>query len=257
MKPEPDETAFEWIRSGRRARVKRDSPEWKGYVVSHLIPPAFGAYAKVLHPIGASYEFVDHPLSPAENEILNIPSCEPLRSFVINRRANPAGERIKWKELADLLGVPFAPAICHEWYRKKMEDPWCWPRLLSGPGEGSLRAEDCKELASVLEAFTEGQDCFFRYSDIPFYASRNDGKPKLWRAALSQIMNLPNTGGYLVGPEYWWPTEKNWCICSEYDLSFTVVAGPGNLIARLLASQVLECIEVTPDTRIDSLAPMP
>jgi hypothetical protein len=70
-------------------------------------------------------------------------------------------------------------------------------------------------------------------------------------------MNLPNTGGYLVGPEYWWPTEKNWCICSEYDLSFTVVAGPGNLIARLLASQVLECIEVTPDTRIDSLAPMP
>ena len=65
------------------------------------------------------------------------------------------------------------------------------------------------------------------------------------------------SGDYQFSPEYWWPPNRAWCVCSDYDLMFTVVGGSRHLISALLKSDVLECLEVTPQTRIDSLAPMP
>ena len=47
------------------------------------------------------------------------------------------------------------------------------------------------------------------------------------------------------------------CVCSNYDLGFTIVGGDADLIDRLLRSDVLECIEVTPETRADSLVRIP
>jgi hypothetical protein len=127
MQPEQDETAFEWICSGR---YKRGAPrnsyllssEWPGLFVSHRMPPAFEAYARILHRVDAYYENIDSPLSASEIAILKIPLCEPLKSFVEQRRADGQGTRIRWKELSALLGVPFAPEISGLWYGKKLEE---------------------------------------------------------------------------------------------------------------------------------------
>jgi hypothetical protein len=252
MQPHNDQALFDWIRSGREQLGNRRTPDWAGNLVSHLVPPLFEAYAKILHRVEAHYENIDSPLSQAEISILGIPPCEPLKSFIEGRRANLLGNRVKWKELAELLHVPFAPEICHEWYRKKLVDTWCWPHLLSGPGDGGLDAEACAELASMLTSFTDGQECFFRFSDIPFI---NSDKPKLFKGALNEVCAFPE--GRRFGFEYWWPPDRSWCVCSDYDLHFSVVGGPRRLMSALLASSVIECIGVTPENRIDVFAPMP
>jgi hypothetical protein len=53
MTIEPDKTAFDWIRSGRNKLPMSRTPEWTGNFVSHLIPPIFESYAKILHQIEA------------------------------------------------------------------------------------------------------------------------------------------------------------------------------------------------------------
>ena len=221
--------------------------------MSHLIPVVFDSYAKLLHRIEAYYEFIDQPLSPHENAILGIPSCDPLKSFVERRRADARGPRIWWKELAELLNVPFAPTINHGWYRKKLSDTWCWPRLLRGPRDGYLCREECEALASVLKSITGTQDCFFRFSDIPFY--RRPSQPQLFRGALDGVAEFQEERR--LGLEYWWPSDRSWCVCSHYDLHYTIIGGPSQLVSALLRNRVLECIEVTPQTRIDVFAPMP
>ena len=154
--------------------------------------------------------------------------------------------------MADLLHVPFAPAINHEWYRSKLDDPWCWPRLLGGPSDGHLTQEECEALASLLKLFTLGQSCFFRFSDIPFYTREG---PQLFVGDLDEVAEIQNRERLTF--EYWWPMDRSWCVCSDYDLQFTIVGGPTRLVSELLRDEVLECLEVTPDTRVDMFAPMP
>jgi hypothetical protein len=256
MQPEQDETAFNWIRSGRSLLVSPQNSGWSGNFVSHLMPPIFEAYAKVLHPIEAYYENIDNPLSAAENLLLNIPTCEELKSFVERRRTSSQGIRIKWRELAELLNVPFTAEIFPGWFQKKIE-AGCWPRFLKGPDEGWLDEEQCSELVSMLNIFEDSKQskqCFFRFAEIPLIATDN---PLLFKGTLDGMAAFIKTGTYQFSPEYWWPSEKTWCVCSDYDLEFTVVGGPRKLISMLLMSSVLECLEVTPQTRIDWLSPMP
>jgi hypothetical protein len=253
MQPQHDESAFDWIRQGRDALAVSRSPEWAGNFVSHLMPTMFEAYAKVFHHIEASYENIDKALSQAEITILKIPPCEELRSFVESQRASAKGRRIRWKELAELLNVPFAPSISHEWYLKKLERG-CWAQFLRGPDEGLLRPEECSQLVSVLKPFTNNAECFFRFNQIPFI---NTGKPLLFHGALDELGGFLTAGAYQFSPEYWWPPRQSWCVCSDYDLMFTFVGGSRKLISALLTSDVLECMEITSQTRIDSFALMP
>jgi hypothetical protein len=252
MQPDHDQTVFDWIRSGRNKLANPRTPDWAGNFVSQLIPPVFEAYAKILHRVEAHYENIDNPLSQAEIALLKIPACEPLKSFIQSRKANSLGNRVKWKELAELLDLPFAPEICQEWYRKKLGDGWCWPQLLSGPADGKLQPEECTELTSTLNSFTDSEECFFRFSDIPFI---NSDKPQLFRGALNEVCSFLK--GKYFGFEYWWPPDQSCCVCSDYDLHFTLVGGSRRLTSALLASSVLECLEVTAQNRIDVFAPMP
>src|ERR1035438_2872202 len=82
MQPHNDQALFDWIRSGREQLGNRRTPDWAGNLVSHLVPPLFEAYAKILHRVEAHYENIDSPLSQAEISILGIPPCEPLKSFI-------------------------------------------------------------------------------------------------------------------------------------------------------------------------------
>jgi hypothetical protein len=85
------------------------------------------------------------------------------------------------------------------------------------------------------------------------------GKPLLFHGALGELGEFMKSGAYQFSPEYWWPPDRTWCVCSDYDLhlTFTVVGGSNKLISALLMSDVLECLEVKPQTRVDSFAPIP
>lgn len=253
MRPCPDDV-FEWIRSGRQKSPPRADSDWKGITVAGLIPEKFEAYAKILHTIEATYKNIDAPLTERENVILKIPKCKELRSFVERLREERRGARIRWKTLAQLLGVAFQTEICHEWFRTTMEEAGCWPRFLVGPGEGFLNDQELPEVVSILGALTGSQDCFFRFSEIAFIAT---DKPILFCGDLNELSQFLADGRYQLTPEYWWPSDRSWCLCSDYDLNFTFVGGSKNLISSVLNNATLEALKVTPQTRVDSFAPMP
>jgi hypothetical protein len=252
MHPSPDD-AFEWIRSGRQKFPARSNPNWEGVFVSGLIPAKFEAYAKILHGIEATYKSIDNPLTERENAILKIPKCKELRSFVEKLREEHRRARIRWQTLAQLLDVPFQTEICHEWFRTTMKEPGCWPRFLIGPGAGFLNAEELSEFVSILGPFTNSQDCFFRFSEIAFIAT---DKPILFAGALNELPAFLAERKDQFTPEYWWPSDHSWCLCSDFDLDFTFVGGSKNLISSVLKNTTLEALEVTLRTRVDNYAPI-
>jgi hypothetical protein len=253
VQPYQKEGPFDWISSGRDELADAQHPNWTGNFVSHLMPTMFEAYAKILHRIEASYENIDKPLSHDEMAILNIPPCAELKSLVESRRNDPKSPRVSWRELAETLNVPFTSEINLEWYAKKLEQG-CWPRFLCGPDEGLLSRDECAQLVSVLETFTKNGECFLRFAEMPFITT---GKPLLFHGVLHELGAFLKEKAYQITPEYWWPPNNDWCVCSDYDLKFTVVGGSRELIANLLKNDVLECLEVQSHTRIDYLAPMP
>jgi hypothetical protein len=254
MRPCAD-SEFEWIRTGRREFPPRNDPHWK-CLVHNLVPNQFEAYAKILHSVQASYKNIDdpHPLTEPEIAVLKIPPCTKLRSFIEGLREQSRGPRIRWKTLAQLLSVPFEAEICHEWFRASMEDPICWPRFLLGPDDGNLNAEELPEVLSALRPFSSSIDCFFRFSEWPFIGK---GKPLLFRGVLDDLTAFLANGKYQFTPEYWWPADRSWCLCSEFDLTFTIIGGSRNLVSAVLNNSTLETLEVASHTRLDNAAPLP
>jgi hypothetical protein len=247
------EDSFEWIRTGREQLPPRDQGDWK-CLVANLIPKQFEAYAKVLHQIDANYENIDNPLTESEQLILKIPKCIKLRSFVEGLRYSGRGPRIRWRELAQLYALPFEAEICHKWFFRA--DPVCLPRFLFGPGDGSLNAQELSAFLSVLQPFANNQDFFIRFSEIPFIAGDQD-EPLHFCGLFEELSTFLADEKYQFTPEYWWPADHSWCVCSDYDLTFTIVAGSKDLVSVLLNNTTLEAIQVTPQTRVDSNAPVP
>jgi hypothetical protein len=77
----------------------------------------------------------------------------------------------------------------------------------------------------------------------------------LFRGTLDEVAESQKENR--LGFEYWWPSDRSWCVCSDYDLHFTIIAGRSQLVSALLKHGVLECLEVNPRTRIDVFAPIP
>jgi len=257
MQPVQDESAFEWIRTLRdRLSPEKPRPDlnWPGILVSDIIPQEFESYATILHRLDANYDEIDKPLSPSEQAILRIGDCEPLRSFIIQRRTASSSPRIRWKELAALFDVPYVPEISLMWFRRRM-DSWCVSRLLNLFTDSWPAGEECEELCTILGKFTLDGGCFFR---IPsYYQHTHADQRTLYKGRLSEVTTFLKARPERTVFEYWWPANHQWCFCCETDIGTTIVGGPKALISTLLASSLLECVEVKPTTRIDNRVPLP
>jgi hypothetical protein len=209
-----------------------------------------------LHRIEARYVWIDdpNPLTENENAVLKIAPCAKLRSFVESLRKEGSDRRIRWRALARLLDVPFEPEICNRWFYVSMEDPTCGARFLRGPDDGNLNADELSEILPILRTFSVRQDCFFRFAEWPYVGT---AKPLVFRGNPEDLAEFLSDNPDRFTPEYWWPADRSWCLCSDYDLTFTVVAGSRDLISALLNNSMLETLQVTPQTRVDSFAPIP
>lgn len=107
--------------------------------------------------------------------------------------------------------------------------------------------------ALPLHSLAGSQNCFSRFSEIAFIAT---DKPVQFWGPLEELSVFLTNGTYQFTPEYWWPADHSWCVCSDYDLTFTIVAGSQELVSRVLNDITLEALQVTPQTRIDAYAPM-
>jgi len=255
VEPVQDSVVCEWITTTLTPPSHGVSAASYRLHVSGLVPAVFEKYAKVLHRLDGHYENIDLHLSADEVAILKLPDCSVVRDLVWRKRDSPLAPRILWKDAAKALQVPYAPEINHSWFSSRLHPyPDCWPRFIYGPADGTLDADECSELVSLLAQATVAPSCFFRLAEIPFVATEQE---LLFTGSLDEVTPFFIGGGFQFTPEYWWPSDRCWCVCSNYDLDFTLVGGPANLIDRLLRSDVLECIEVAPETRADSLVCIP
>lgn len=246
-----DLSKFNWIADGRHPIPPPYSSE--GVPLSCLLPLNFECYAKILHRFDTPHDTIDQSLGAEELRILKIPDCTTIRNLVAQDRPSPLGSRILWKEAAQALGVPYAPELTHSWFARALApNASCWPRFIEGPADGALKTEECQELASLLGEVTPRRACFFRLAELPYIGT---DQSLLFKGMLNEVADF--FASFQCTPEYWWPSDHQWCVCSEYDLTFTIVGGSSNLITLLLRSEVLECLEVRPEIRVDDFAPFP
>jgi hypothetical protein len=69
--------------------------------------------------------------------------------------------------------------------------------------------------------------------------------------ALWTSYRLSSPSGIINSRQILIAADHSWCVCSDYDLTFTIVAGSKELVSRVLNDVTLEAIQVTPQTRID------
>jgi uncharacterized protein YceK len=238
---------FDWIESDRLPLEDPYQP-WRGNTVANLLPQTFEAYVKVLHRINPRFDWLDNPLSPEEIRILQLPACSQLEEFVIGIRDRKAA-CVRWREICQLLDLPFSEGIVDEWLRQRLE-PECWPRYFYGPPDCcAIEREELIDLIRIISLQHETEDCFFRLPEVPYIGT---DKPLLYQANLKDLPDLLEE----TPPEYWWPSDQEWCVCSDYDLPFTIVAGGREMIDQIITSQLLETVLVTPSTRIDYKSPI-
>src|SRR5438128_2160094 len=111
-----DETWFRWIETGRAPMQEAEAVSWNGHFVRHLLPSLFPTYTKILHEICADYSYIDNPLTSEEEAILGFPNCAPLVEYTLALREKSPNYRVRWSDVAALLGVPYDAQITYRWF---------------------------------------------------------------------------------------------------------------------------------------------
>ncbi len=252
---------FHWIWSGIEKLAPSDSKGWNGNRVTHCIPPLFEDYCKILHPIylDTSKE-VDEELTWDVAERCdklrenNVP--DPISALVLEKTTLTYGtlsigeenaKRIRWKDLADQYGLKFHSEINVSTFTGVFKNS-SWPRHILGPDEGQLELGLALALADALKPFTEGQKCYFGYDLI---STKSADRDLLYFGSLDDIVDTTKLESVWGSPTYWWPENRKWCVCTSWDLTFTIVGGKRELVNRLISHPEIEAIRVQPDSRID------
>jgi len=225
---------FEWIKS--KLWPSGDRPDGgEGHTVRHCLPPHFDSYYKLLHPIYIDSSIKDKNLTwdEAKTEFKE----EDL-------------EQTTWKGLANEHDVKFVPEISFWSFRKSLKDR-LWPRYIIGPEEGNLEPIAIKPLVEILNKYTDSnQVVYFCY----FFLATDDWESSTWylyKGMLKEIHDFEKLDEVRLSPTYWWPANKKWCVCTDYDLDFTLIGGSTKMIQELSESQNFEGFIVNIDTRVD------
>lgn len=228
---------FEWIKQGIKSIVISSDENWKGNTVGNLLPNRFERYIKILHPMCKDKYFTDK--NALWNDRLDVEGVP--------------GERILWRELAKEYNVQFIPEITVDAFFR--ENDKMWPRYLFAPDEGTLEKEQVCEIVNILKSLSCKK--YFYYYDL--LKTSDWSQDILFEGNLEGLFELMELDdirdsfedNWKFSPSYWWDENKTVCICSDYDLTFTIVGCESKLFTSFMKSRELECIEVMYDTRID------
>lgn len=265
-----DLSAFDWIANGR-SPLPSAFDKAVGIPVSTCLPRGYPAYCKIFPAVYEDLLVTDHTIGLDEyrrrradelrqagydSRDANITAGREGQALWEALRKEPEPDptrfqRVRMQTIASRYGVPFHPSFSVESLRSAFNDR-IWPRYLMGPGEGSLDYATCERLARLLEPFTDESGCFFYWW---FLATTDwNGGDLLYQGRLRDILGTFSWDTVRLNPTYWWPSDRSWCVCSDYDLTFTLVAGSNELVATLIGDAVLECVRVSGDSRVDDWA---
>lgn len=210
--PETDVSPGAWI-----VEALRDDRS-----VASLVPPAFAAYARVLHPAV--------------------------------RYAGDDDVDVRWDEVAAHNGTTAHrlmqwPAVTGSWeYVAEEDQPGIWN---DSPAEGHLPAHVAAALASLLAAWTTTpQECWFGWCD-----EARDSPPHLRLPTCDLLLRRgPITlaaANFAPEPQEqsaaaWWPADRAWFVATDPTLMSTYVGGPTGAVDAVLASS-LEAHPASPE----------
>ena len=225
---------------------------WKdtvGTQVRACIPSTFAAYGKLFHPI-----YIDSTVRDTGPWSKSADRPRTIGHLVsVNSGAYPIGQRLTWKEICKQLGIVFHPELTTRAIVQRLPDR-SWPRNLLGPAEGTLDAPTSVHLASVLAEHTLHEDCYFYYDPCKFMWK--PGSTMLLRGKLREVTKCFELDINILGmsPCFWWTPSREWCVATDYDLTYTLIGGSEALIKALVADDVLEVLPITLDARLDNAA---
>lgn len=231
--------------------------------VAHCLPSIYPAYAKIFHPIYEDFSVQDDQLTWQEEDKAKDSGPEPkteteralaeaLRgSTLVYGGARPDARlvQVRWAELTRRLGMQFVPTLSAASFTRQFPGG-SWPRHLIGPDEGKLVGSERDALVSVLRSHTDTDRILFRF----WFLATTDwrGSDKVFEGTLDEADLFPDEGlGVRCTPTHWFPEDRSWLVCSDYDLTFSLVGGSEHMVQQLLDHPALECVRVTSDTRVD------
>lgn len=223
--------------------------------IGDLIPGGYEAYAKILHPGEVDEDLAGCSLSLSQcQELPRIFGLSTLalesRHWCVCRRGPKRWRRLWWSELATRYGLQLVAELNHESWHCVFPDGQ--PVWLLFPTEGDLEPDLLVVLVDHLDDHTGLQEaCHFYYWVLK---TTDYAADHVFEGPLASVLTEPARWSMRGSPSAWWARSRTWCVVSDFDLVFTVVAGPRALIDALLDDARLETVEVEPDTRIDRWA---
>jgi hypothetical protein len=255
MKLLRDLSEYDWVANG----IVETEPS----TVAHCLPSIYPAYAKVFHAIYEDLSVQDDQLTWQDEDKARAPGPEPKTetqralaealsgSTLVYGGARPDARlvQLRWAELTRRLGMPFVPTLSAASFTRQFPGG-SWPRHLIGPDEGNLVGSERAALVSILRGHTETDRILFRF----WFLATTDwgGGDKMFEGTLDEADLFPDKRlGVRCTPTHWFPENRRWLVCSDYDLTFSLVGGSEHMIQQLLDHPALECVRVVPNTRVD------
>jgi hypothetical protein len=153
--------------------------------------------------------------------------------------------------LAHDVGLRYLPTLSSSSFTRQFPGGF-WPRRLVGPDQGNLEAQTRDVLVSILQRHTKVSRCLFH---VWILAAIKWEEDLLFQGALSEASLFPDkVENVRLTPTHWFPEDRSWLVCTDYDLTFTLIGGSESLVGDLLNSSAVECLRVDPETRVDGKA---
>jgi hypothetical protein len=208
--------------------------------VASLVPPVFGAYARVFHPAARFDGLEDVDVPWAEVAAANVTTAHPA---------------MEWGSITGLM----------EFFHHGDQTP-LWDMA---PARGHLPEHVSRRLIDVLGRHTSTPaDCWFGVwngvgdlsADAPALVLRG-GDYWLVRGPVDIAAENMAEEPSEQSAHLWWPADRAWFVATDIDLVTTYVGGSAACIAELLEHPGLEAAAVPASQRItwdaDTVNPLP
>ncbi|RSN20022.1 hypothetical protein DMC63_13095 [Streptomyces sp. WAC 05977] len=162
------------------------------------------------------------------------------------RHPGPGWRRLRWAELARRTGDPVVPPGMMPCFRcfPSVRKDGSWPLGIIPPTEGSLDRETWTRLIGVLTEFGPAgpeTPCFAYYNPL-IMGAEDFENPHVRAGRLGDAELLYDHSEADFSPSNLWAGDRSWCLCTDYDLWGTKVAGPPALIEALLDDAEIEAV---------------
>ena len=206
------------------------------YLLTVCCPLIFESYAIALHPFWLNLkvkDLISSGLTLTENQV-------DKKDF----------SRVNWADFFKLYGHTFSLDTANqtqEVIRQGLMNGGTkqidWPVYVWYPAEGNCETEDLKSILSQVEKLF-GDD-LVNYCYCLLKTEQWDNE-KIYRGYLSEFDELKNKSDIRENPTAIFPDNKKWCIVSDYDLSFTYIAGTKELIEKITNSNEFDIFRIEP-----------